>query len=164
MRFLAFSLIGAVLALSVTAQETLAPEKVVKAQQVFRLAMADEVLGDMAARTGRLVAEQINLELSPQGKSLSAEQSNQLIARFTIAFVGEMKAMEPDVIKLYAKHLTERELDLMIDVYSNPEMAAVMAKMPRVMEEMMPLIQSSVPRLVSTVIGGMQADGLLSNL
>ena len=135
-----------------------------KAQQVFRLAMADEVLGDMAARTGRLVAEQINLELSPQGKSLSAEQSNQLIARFTIAFVGEMKAMEPDVIKLYAKHLTERELDLMIDVYSNPEMAAVMAKMPRVMEEMMPLIQSSVPRLVSTVIGGMQADGLLSNL
>ncbi len=164
MRIIAFTFISLVLATVSTAQTTLAPEKVIKAQEVFRLSMTDEILGDMAARTGRLVAEQINVELSAQGKSLSSAQTNELIARFSIAFVTEMKAMEPQVITLYAKHLTERELDLMLKIYADPEMAAVMAKMPRVMEEMMPLIQTGVPRIVSSVIGGMRADGLLSNL
>ena len=75
-----------------------------------------------------------------------------------------MKAMEPQVVTVYAKNLSDRELDLMIEMYSNPEMAAIMTKLPRVMEEMMPLIQSSVPRLVQTVVDSMRADGVLSNL
>ena len=102
--------------------------------------------------------------LAPNGQSLSTDQANALIARLSSAFVAEMKAMEPQVVTVYAKNLSDRELDLMIEMYSNPEMAAIMTKLPRVMEEMMPLIQSSVPRLVQTVVDSMRADGVLSNL
>jgi hypothetical protein len=131
---------------------------------VFRLAMTEETLGDMSVRTAQAIVNEINASLAPNGQSLSTDQANALIARFSSAFVAEMKAMEPQVVTVYAKNLSDRELDLMIEMYSNPEMAAIMTKLPRVMEEMMPLIQSSVPRLVQTVVDSMRADGLLSNL
>lgn len=164
MRFALLACLSLILAMPTLAEEAPSPEKVVKAQEVFRLAMTEETLGDMSVRTGQAIASEINASLAPKGQSLSTKQSNALIARFSSAFVAEMKAMEPQVVTVYAKHLSDRELDLMIEMYSNPEMAAIMTKLPRVMEEMMPLIQSSVPRLVQTVIDSMRADGLLSDL
>jgi hypothetical protein len=152
------------LAIPALAEDAPSPEKVVKAQTVFRLAMTEETLGDMSVRTAQAIVNEINASLAPNGQSLSTDQANALIARFSSAFVAEMKAMEPQVVTVYAKNLSDRELDLMIEMYSNPEMAAIMTKLPRVMEEMMPLIQSSVPRLVQTVVDSMRADGLLSNL
>lgn len=164
MRFALFTCLALLCAPFAAAQETPSPEMVVKAQDVYRLALTDEILGDMATRTAQLIVEQVNAKLAGRGKALGGAQSDELIARFSVAFVDEMKAIEPRVVTLYAKHMTERELDLMIEMYSNPEMSAVMAKMPRIMQDMTPLIQSSVPRLVQSVIGGMQSDGLLSNL
>lgn len=164
MRFALLACLSLILATPTQAEEAFSAEKVVKAQTVYRLAMTEETLGDMSVRTGQAIANEINASLAPNGQSLSTEQSNALIARFSSAFVAEMKAMEPQVVTVYAKHLSDRELDLMIEMYSNPEMAAIMTKLPRVMEDTMPLIQSSVPRLVQTVIDSMRADGLLSNL
>lgn len=126
--------------------------------------MTEETLGDMSVRTAQAIVNEINASLAPNGQSLSTDQANALIARFSSAFVAEMKAMEPQVVTVYAKNLSDRELDLMIEMYSNPEMAAIMTKLLRVMEEMILLIQSSVPRLVQTVVDSMRADGLLSNL
>jgi len=164
MRFVLLACFSLFLSTPAMGEDVLPPEKVLKAQEVFRLSLTDEILGDMAVRTGRVIVNEINRKLSPQGKSLSPEQASEMIARFGIAFVTEVKVMEPQVIKIYARHLTERELDLMIEMYSNPEMAAVMAKFPVVMEEFSPLVQASVPRIVQAVIGGMQSDGLLNNL
>jgi hypothetical protein len=164
MRFALLTCLGLILAIPALAEDAPSPEKVVKAQTVFRLAMTEETLGDMSVRTAQAIVNEINASLAPNGQSLSTDQANALIARFSSAFVAEMKAMEPQVVTVYAKNLSDRELDLMIEMYSNPEMAAIMTKLPRVMEEMMPLIQSSVPRLVQTVVDSMRADGLLSNL
>lgn len=164
MRFALLACFSLFLSTPAMGEDVLSPEKVVKAQEVYRLSLTDEILGDMAARTGRVIVNEINKNLSTQGKSLAPDQANEMIARFSVAFVTEVKAMEPQVIKIYARHMTDRELDLMIEMYSNPEMAAVMAKFPVVMEEFSPIIQASVPRMVQSVIGGMQADGLLNNL
>lgn len=164
MRFAILTLLGLLVAAPAATQETLSPEKIVKAQEVYRLAITEETLGDMSVRTAQLIANQINDLLAPKGQSLSAEQSNAIITRFSTAFVAEVRAMEPEVVKVYAKHLTERELDLLAEMYSNPEIATVMTKLPRVMEDAMPLYQSRVPSLMQTLIEGMRADGLLSNL
>ncbi len=164
MRFALLACLSLFLSFPALGEDFLSPEKVVKVQKLYRLSLTDEILGDMAARTGRVIVNEINKKLSGQGKSLAPNQANEMIARFSVAFVTEVKAMEPQVIKIYARHLTDRELDLMIEMYSNPEMAAVMAKFPIVMEEFSPIIQASVPRMVQSVIGGMKADGLLNNL
>ena len=66
MRFALLTCLGLILAIPVLAEDALSPEKVVKAQTVFRLAMTEETLGDMSVRTAQAIVYEINALASAQ--------------------------------------------------------------------------------------------------
>ncbi|MEL7462794.1 MAG: DUF2059 domain-containing protein [Pseudomonadota bacterium] len=135
-----------------------------KALRVFELAMTPEIIGDMSARTGRALADHINARLALKGGALSLSQQNELIVRFAAMFNDMMTDLTPEVARIWAEEMTERELDLMIEIYDDPEMAALMSKMPVVMERILPLIQGQVPERTQELVEGMVAEGILSDL
>ena len=139
-------------------------DKLEKARTAYALAMPPEIIGDMGARTGRQVAEQIGAALKAKGKSLSQEQKDEITVRFGVAFNNMMIELEPQVLAIYAEELTERELDLLVEIYSDPEMGGVMRKFPTIMEKMMPLIQRRAMPLGLEVVQGLIRDGVLSDL
>ena len=155
---------AAIASLLLSTSFAMAESKEDKALRVFELAITPEIIGDMGARTGRIFTDQVDAALAQRGKALSTDQRNEMIVRFGVMFNEMMVDLTPDVSRIYAEEMTERELDMMIEIYDDPEMAALMAKMPIVMERMTPLIQSEVPKRAQELIKGMVADGVLSDL
>ena len=139
-------------------------EKLEKARTAFALAMPPEIIGDMGARTGRQVADQIDAALKAKGKSLSQVQKDEITVRFGVAFNDMMIDLEPQILEIYAEELSERELDLLVEIYSDPEMGGVMRKFPTIMEKMMPVIQRRAMPLGVEVVQGLIRDGVLSDL
>ncbi|MGB0410156.1 MAG: DUF2059 domain-containing protein [Pikeienuella sp.] len=135
-----------------------------KAREAYNLAVSDKMVGDMGITVGENVVSGINQQLQAKGKSLTADQAQKIIDRFTVEFFALMKEMEGDIIQIYANNLNERELDLLIKIYSDPEMAAIMGKLPTVMGEMMPLIQQRTPKMAQRIIGDLRRDGVLADL
>lgn len=132
--------------------------------RAFELALTPEIIGDMGARTGRVFADQVDAALAGKGGALSEDQRNEMIVRFGVMFNDLMTDLTPRVSRISVEEMTERELDMMIELHDDPEMAALMAKMPVMMERMMPLIQSEVPGRAQELVKQMVADGVLSDL
>ncbi|MEM7544345.1 MAG: DUF2059 domain-containing protein [Pseudomonadota bacterium] len=141
-----------------------AQTKLEKAERISRLAITEATLGDMAARAGQSLASQIEQGLQAKGKTLPANEKTMLIRRFSSAMIGLMRLMEPETARIYAEEFTERELDLLLRIYDDPEMANLMAKLPVVMDRLTPFIQRESISMATQVIADMKAEGFLSDL
>ena len=141
-----------------------AESKEEKALRVFELVVTPEFIGDMGTRAGRMLTDQMNASLARKGKALSLGQQSEFIARFSSMFEDLMADFTPQVSQIYAEEMTERELDLLIEVDDDPEMAALLSKMPIVMERMMPIIQKEIPARTEDLVKQLVADGVLSDL
>lgn len=137
---------------------------IAKARKGYSLATTDATLAELGSTVGESVVNGLNQSLSSQGKSISDEKAKLIIDRFTVEFFTLMKKLEDDILQIYVDTYTERELDLLIEVHSDPEIAALMAKMPKVMGEMMPMIQQEVPSWAERIVGDLKDEGVLTNL
>lgn len=113
-------------------------EKMAKAATLFTLVMGDR--GDRVARmldgARPLLAQSIEETAAAQGKEVSPVAVgvivDRLMKRAGVDLTRLYDDLAPKVIPIYADALTNRELDLLLDLYASPEGRSIIEKFPQI--------------------------------
>ncbi len=138
--------------------------KMEKAQRVYDLVNTEEALSLIALDLAQGALGQIEAALAQNGKSLSSGDRNEFIARSTVFLLDRFEKAEPEFVSIYAEELTEQELDLLFELYNEPEMAELLAKMPKISSRMTPAMMAIGGDMVNTIIPAMRREGFLNTL
>ena len=124
--------------------------KITRAQR-----MVDDMLGSLEGGIRESVAAATN------GKSLSAEQQRLMdaIPAKMVALVRQEMSWErlhPIYVEIYRSSFTQEEVDGMLAFYRSPAGAAVVDKLPVVMQKTLGAVQSLVPGMTQRLGVAMQ--------
>ena len=121
--------------------------KVAQLIEVMHLsAMTDQMMALMKAQVSDM------RKMFPSDETMTPEQE-KLVQEFSeksmdlaIKTMG-WKALEPDIIDIYAKNFSDDEVDAMLKFYSSPVGQSVLSKMPQMTTAMMTVVQQKMVTL-----------------
>lgn len=146
------------------AQGAADPAKMEKARQAFRLALSERILGAASQQAAEGIVENVAESLKARGATLPDRDRSEMTTRIAAGLVERLREKEEVWAAIYASRLTLQEIELLIEVYSRPEIAALLGKLPPIMEEGMAATQADLQAVIAEVVGRMKAEGFLKNL
>lgn len=156
--------IAALIAGGAAAEGAADPAKMERAREAFRLALSERILGAASAQAAEGIVGNVAESLKARGATLPERDRSEMTARIAAGLVERLREKEEVWAAVYARNLTLEEIELLIEIYSRPEIAALLGKLPPIMEEGMAATQSDLQAVIAEVVGRMKAEGYLQNL